>query len=504
MKNTKYILIPMLAIMLTGLMPSCKKGFLDKNPTDAISSQTFWQSDVDVQMGLTGVYRRLQSGFFSNRKLWLETYSDNAYDRHSFFYGFQTLTLGSVNPTNVTTTFYTTPYTGISSCNFFLDNVDKAPISDASKNTYKAEVRFLRALFYFDLVQSYGGVVIYKTSPQTVEASKIKQSTKAEVLAFIHDDLDFAIANLADVPYNGHAVKGSAQALKVKAYLFDQKWPEAAIVANQIITGGKFSLYQGGYDKLFFTATQQNNPEIMFSTKFLAPDNPQIGEGALVEVSWYGSIAPYKNLVDDYEMTNGKRINDPGSGYDAANPYVNRDPRLRTTIELPIDQIVHTDPLPTGFVQRKYIDFSLLPPNKSFDRTFIVKTDANIIHLRYADVLLMYAEAKNEATGPDATIYNALNAIRSRTGVGMPAVDQTVYNTKEKLREFIQHERRIELALEGHRYFDLKRWGLMAAKLAAITSPGGQPLLFGEKNNVLPFPQSELDRNPNLDQNPGY
>ena len=123
---------------------------------------------------------------------------------------------------------------------------------------------------------------------------------------------------------------------------------------------------------------------------------------------------------------------------------------------------------------------------------------------REVTVLLAYAEAKNEVSGPDATIYDALNKIRSRTGVGLPAVDQTKYNSKDLLREFIRHERRIELAMEGHRYFDLKRWGIMAAKLATVKNPAGVTLLFGEKNNVLPFPQGEIDKNQSLIQNPGY
>jgi len=505
--KTKYISILLITSMVIGLLPSCKKTFLDKNPTDAISSETFWKSDADVRMALAGVYRRLQNGFYMQFKCWLDTYSDNAYDRHSFF-GFGELTQGVVNAGNVTGTFYNPPYQGIASCNYFLDNVDKAPISDGDKTKYKAEVRFLRAMFYFDLVQAYGGVVLYKTAPKTVDESKVKQSTKDEVLTFVHEELDFAIANLADVAYAGYAVKGSAQALKAKVFLFQQNWAQAADLANQVITGGKFQLYQGGYPNLFLTATQQGNPEIIFSTKYLAPNNPQGSEGLLVEIGWYGSIAPYQNLVDEYEMANGKMITEAGSGYDPANPYTNRDPRLKMTVKVPTDPFInpdgsvfqHSDPLLTGYTQKKYLDFKMLP----FDRSKTPLTDQNIVHIRYADVLLMYAEAKNEVSGPDATIYAALNAIRSRTGINMPPVDETVYNTKDKLRDFIRHERRVELAMEGHRYYDLKRWNLMQAKLSPLKNPAGAPLNFGEKNNVLPFPQSEIDKNPNLDQNDGY
>ena len=107
-------------------------------------------------------------------------------------------------------------------------------------------------------------------------------------------------------------------------------------------------------------------------------------------------------------------------------------------------------------------------------------------------------------SGPDATIYAALNLVRGRTGINMPAVDQARYDTKDELREFIRHERRIELALEGQRYNDLKRWNIAHIKLPTLQTPSGTPLVFDVKNYVLPFPQSELDNNPNLVQNTGY
>src|SRR5690606_21089180 len=145
-KNTMF-----LQIVLSGFLVSCDKEFLDKNPTDAISSQTFWQNENDVALRLAAVYRRLRDGFYGNRKVWLDTYSDNALDRHTF-YGFATLTQGIVNSTNVNGNFYSPPYAGIASCNFFLENVDRVPIDESTLATYKAEVRFIRSMFYFDLV----------------------------------------------------------------------------------------------------------------------------------------------------------------------------------------------------------------------------------------------------------------------------------------------------------------------------------------------------------------
>lgn len=504
----KYIFSALLASLVLGSTSSCDDSYLDKNPLHAISGATFWKTQTDVEMGLVGVYRRLQSQVFGHRRSMLDGYSDNSFDRHNQL-GFQNPSIGIINPSNVPTALYNQPYEGIASANYFLENVGSVEaVPQATKDVYIAEARFLRAMFYFELVQYFGDVVLYKTAPKTAEDAKIAKSPKAEVLTFIVEDLDNAISKLPAKAYAGHAVKASAQMLKARVRLYQQNWADAAALTSEIIASNVFSIYQGGYANLFLQTTQQGNPEIIFSTKYLAPNNAQGNEGMLVEIGWYGGNQPYKNLVDEYETIMGKMITDPASGYDSANPYEKRDPRLKMTVLVPGDKFVNpdgstfvtTDPVLTGFTQKKYMDASKLP----WDRSKITVTDMNVVHMRYAEVLLAYAEAKNEVSGPDATIYDALNKIRSRTGVGLPPVDQTMYNSKETLREFIRHERRIELAMEGHRYFDLKRWGIAAAKFAAVKNPAGVSLIFGEKNNVLPFPQSEVDRNTNLVQNQGY
>lgn len=509
MKNkNKYITIAMLGIMVLTTHTSCDKDFLDKNPLDAISGATFWKTETDIQMSLTAVYRTLQNNFYGARKPFLDSYSDNALDRHTFF-GFGNYTIGVINANNINAALYNVPYSGIAQCNYFLDNINGvAVVSEANKENYRADVRFIRAMYYFDLVQLFGDVVVYKTAPKTAEEAKIPKTSKADVLKFVVEELDFAISKLPFTAYSGRAVKASAQMVKARLRMYQQNWADAAAITKDIIDSGKFSIYQGGYANLFLTTTQQNNPEIIFSTKFLAPNNPQGGEGMLVELGWYGAVAPYRNLVDDYEMANGKPITESGSGYDATNPYNNRDPRLKLTVLVPGERPVNpdgslfavTDPLLTGFNQKKYMDPSKLP----WDRSKTPVTDMNVVHTRYAEVLLAYAEAKNEISGPDATVYDAIDRVRSRTGINLPSTDRTKHNSKESLREYIRHERRIELALEGHRYFDLKRWGIMSQKLALVKNPAGQTLSFGEKNNVLPFPQNELDRNKSLIQNTGY
>ena len=501
------------ALLLTGI--SCSKEVLDKNPPDSVSTDIFWGSEADVNSAVAGVYSRLQQNFLGYERVYLDGLTDNAFlwDNTNQA-NFNLMTTGSLSASlsGAMGNFYSTPYRAIASCNYFLDNVDKAPMSEAKKNVAKAEVRFIRALCYFDLVQAYGGVVVYKNFPSTLESAKISKSKKEQVYAFIEEDLDFAIANLPDEKYNGHAVRGSAQGLKGRVLITQQKWPEAVAVLQQIITGGKFAL-SNNYAALFRTAGQATaavNTEIMFSTQYLATTNPQRtspgAAGMDIELGWYSLMQPYQDLINDYELTDGKSITESPL-YNPATPFLNRDPRLDLSVKLPNETWRNPNTNAvwggsyssfTGYLVEKYVDLSKAP------FTTATVTDQDYIHLRYADVLLMFAEAKNEVSGPDATVYNAINQVRGRTGINMHAVDQAKYNTKEKLRDYIRHERREEFAFEGQRYNDLKRWNIAHIKLPTLSTPAGKPLVFNMNNYVLPFQQSELDNNPALVQNPGY
>jgi len=496
---------------------SCKKDILDRAPLDSVSTDIFWNSEADVQSGLAGVYSRLQQNFLGYERVYLDGLTDNAFLWDNTNQpNFNLMTTGSLSASlgGALGNIYSSPYRAIASANYFIDNIGKAPITDAKKNTYKAEAQFIRALSYFDLVQGYGGVPLYKKFPATLEEAKIAKSSKEDVYAFIEEDLDFAIANLPDVKYNGHAVKGSALGLKARVLITQQKWAAAVPLLQQVITGAKFGL-SNNYAALFRTAGQATaavNTEIMFSTQYLATTNPQRtspgAAGMDIELGWYSLMQPYQNLVDAYEMTDGKSITESPL-YNPATPYANRDPRLDLSIKLPGE--VWKNPNNgttwsgsynsfTGFLVEKYVDLSRAP----FTTTTAVQTDQDYIHLRYADILLMFAEAQNEVGGPDASVYNAINFVRGRAGINMPPVDQAKYNTKEKLRDYIRHERRIEFAFEGQRYNDLKRWNIAHIELPKLQTPAGKPLVFTTDNYLLPFSQSELDNNPQLKQNPGY
>ena len=360
-------------------------------------------------------------------------------------------------------------------------------------------------------------MIIYRNYFKTLDDAKIAKSPEADVYTFIEEDLNFAISILPDTKYKGHAVKGSAQGLLGRVLLTQEKWADAAAVLKQVIDSAEvkktFDL-SDSYKDLFLTAGQKKatvNREIMFSTRYLAPnDVHRLKPGAAgmnIELGWWLLLQPYSDLADSYQMADGLPASESPI-YDPTNDstrYVNRDPRLDMTMQLPgeiwkdgsgNDWIEIRYLNPTGFKMEKYVDLSLAP----FTNATASVTDQDMIHLRYADILLMYAEAQNEATGPDASVYSALDRVRGRAGVNMPPVDQSRYNTRESLREFIRDERRVELALEGLRYFDMKRWKIAHIKLPTMKTADGTQMVFEQKNYYLPFSQSELNSNPNLVQ----
>ena len=474
--------------------------FLDKNPLDQISSQTFWNTEKEADMALAGVYSRLH--------VYTYRHKDTEWDiMAGDVNGNQTMAVidiarGNIHPTvgSLVANIFSNCYQGISGCNFFLANIEKSPLTSEKLNRYKAEAQFLRALFYSTLVETYGGVPLY-TAPVSIDEAKVAKSTKEQVVQQIIKDLDFAIANLPNNAYtDGHAVKGSALALKAKVLLHGEKWSEAAAVANQIITDGKFNLYSD-FRKLFLASGKANNPEIIFSTRHRAPD---ITTDIDVRWAWHAVVNPRKELVDAYECTDGLPISSSPL-YNPNNWKLNRDPRLLLTIKAFADSVTNSAgkrmgfnynaPSNTGFNPVKYCNWDVLP----IDYSTISEQDWII--LRFADVLLMYAEAQNEAVGPDASVHAAVNRVRAR--VNMPPLPAGL--SKDQMRERIRNERRVELALEGIRWGDIKRWKTAQVYINSLTDPGGAKRTFDPaKHYLMPFPQSEIDINDKLVQNPGY
>ena len=228
MKNKYKISQFSITLLLVFFLSSCEKDFLDKNPLDSVASQGFWKTKADVETGLAGVYSRLQDNFLGYERIYFEGLTDNAYSVINFNQrNIFEMTLGNVSPTTggAISNMYSSPYKAITSCNVFLENVDKAKdnVSATQLDIYKAEVRFIRALSYFDLVRLFGEVPLYKKYFTTIDEGRITKSSKEEIYALIEEDLNFAISKLPDTKYAGHAVKGSAQALLGRVLLTQEK-----------------------------------------------------------------------------------------------------------------------------------------------------------------------------------------------------------------------------------------------------------------------------------------
>ncbi len=512
----KYVAILLVLVSLCG---ACQKDFLDKNPLDQLSGNTFWKTQSDADLALTGCYSFLCKGFnatsvsaagagWGGGSMYWEAITDNGYTISSGN-NFGGISTGVIEGTTggMQSDAYTTSYQVIAACNNFLANIGRVPLDAATMNKYMGEVRFLRAYYYFLLTQLYGDVVLtlHPLSNDNASAT-LPRTPKKTVVDSILADLDFAANNLPNTAYAGHAVRGSALGYKARVLMASYRWQEAAAAAQTIMTEAKFSLYTGGYRNLFLKPGQSNNPEIMFSARYQPPNLASPQDWLM---SYTNSVQVLHYLVDDYECTDGLPT---GSSplYSAAAPYNNRDPRLKLTVIVPgawrgTTAATAFNPtsaaVPSGFLPRKGIDSTRFPT------TYATQSDQDWVMLRYADILLMYAEAQNEAVGPDASVYSAVNAVRARAGINMPPLPAGLSQTDMRTR--IQHERHIEFGLEGTRFFDLKRWQQDRVVIPAVKDPNNAFRTFPLRDTLWPVPQSEIDiansyGNSGYKQTPGY
>ena len=224
-------------------------------------------------------------------------------------------------------------------------------------------------------------------------------------------------------------------------------------------------------------------------------------------VEWHGILNPRQELADAFECIDGLPITESPL-YDPDNWKLNRDPRMLLTLKLFSDPAVkasgevveyaYNGISLTGYEPAKFVDVEVLPID------YATKSEHDWILLRYAEVLLNYAEAKNEFSGPDPSVYAAINEVRARPGINMPPLTEGL--TKDQMRERIRQERRVELAMEGLRYGDIKRWKTAETYIPSLVDPGSNlhRQFDPSKNYVFPFPQSEIDINDKLVQNPNY
>lgn len=496
----KKIIILLLVIS----MVSCDS-LLDVNPTDKYSTDTFWADQEQYNAALTGCYNSLyNSQSFFNGETEMITPNATAYNEAS---GTRGVANGAaLSTTELFANFWNAAYGAIGRANTLLDHIDGAPFDEVLRNRMKGEALFLRALNYSYLVNHFGGCPLITHTPDNEAQGNLPRNTKDEVVAQVISDLELA-ADLLPANYTsadkGRVTKGAALALKARMLLYNELWSEAALASKAVIDLGVYDLFPD-YRGMYLLANE-NNKEIIFDIQYTVP---YFKTGLDNAIQMLNRPAPLKDLVDAYLMTDGKTISE-SLLYNAAKPYENRDPRLLQTIVCigyPYNgkTTKATDVVTTGFGQKKMTSYN----DNTTTSITAGNSELNLIVIRYAEVLLTYAEALNEAGSvPNAEVYWALNKIRKRATVNMPEITPGL--SKEHMREVIRLERRIELACEGLYYMDIKRW-----KTAEIVNNGPIYNYQGRAIEVRSFnpnrdylwaiPEVEIQENKNLEQNPGW
>lgn len=446
---------------------------------------------------------------------------------------------------------YTNLYNGLWVVNTFLQRSPTAVVFPASDlRGLRGEAFFLRGLFHYELFKRYGAVVLATRPFSPAEDLNIPKNSVDEVVKQIVMDCDSAINQIAaastrdwDAANYGRATKAAGMALKAKTLLVYasplynpnnelSRWDNAAKAAKVLMDLNKHSLLSTAlFPSLwdYTTAATSYNNEVIFATPASNTNTIEANNAPISFTGGLGRTNPTQNLVDAFEMTSGKAISDPTSGYDPQNPYVGRDPRLNQFIIYngatfktgSLTRAVETyeggrDNVPSNVNSTKsgYYLRKFLSGNATYNITGTTSVRRPWVLFRYAEVLLNYAEALNEFQGPTDEVYKAVNAVRNRSV--MPSLSGL---TQEQMRERIKNERRVELCFEEQRFFDVRRWkegstylntsvkGMKITKVGTALSYAPfviENRVFADKNYWYPFQQSELNKANKLVQNPGY
>lgn len=562
--NLFYLLVTMLII---SAFTSCE--LLDDKPLDKIGAYDVFKDSTRVDAYVLGLYKYLPQGYnrFDNQAM-LSTASDESTQCISNN-GMTPFVNGSWGPTSNPDAGWTNYYEGIMMVNVLFENIGMLypSTSEAFKNSVLAEAHFLRAYYHFELVKRFGGVPIVTKTFTVNDSPDIPRNSYADCVDFIVKECDSAIMYLPTVEVAarvGRATGVAAMALKSRMLLYaasplfngpdvtgnnnilvgygvedPDRWKKAAEAAHNLLElyPGTISLFNTGanamlkYQNLFINpALAQNKENLLVKTRQqdneIEKNNAPIGY-----TNARGGVCPSQNLVDAYEMKNGKDIHETGSGYDVNNPYANRDPRLAASIQYngatwwnrKVETFIggldaadaDINATKTGYYLRKF----------SNPAAIIFGNTKNGIHyfplFRVGEALLNYAEAMNEAYGPVADPYGngrtakwAVDEVRKRAG--MPAIPANGL-TYEVMKQKIVKERRIELAFEEHRHWDIRRWkiaeevfkdpirGVRIEKKSDsfnYTYYDVEQREFSQKMYLYPIPKNECYKNKSLVQNP--
>ena len=546
-----------LFVFITALLivSSCRK--YEDVPVETVTKDYIWDTKdsngIYASQYLFSVYADLPDGQNRISRDFLDAGSDDAVTSQTVAAPITLLATNGISIFNNPDDAWTKSYTGIRKATNFLNNFHQVPLKNTyEKRSWFGEARILRAFFYFELLKRYGGVPILGDSLLDLEDKiDIPRSSFASCVNFIVKECDRAKDSLRDDPVTdgnyGRFSKDGAQALKARVLLYAAsplynggntgdslngysaydagRWKLAADAAKEIIDEGHYSLQQNFVD--IFTI--QRSQEIIFAKNNTRGKTIESQNGPInfSTAPGSGNTSPTQELVNAFGMKNGLPITDPNSGYDSTHPYVDRDPRFNYTIlyngapwlstqiqtfnggvNRPGGSVTQTQ---TGYYMRKFMpDYENVTSYEDHYRDWI--------YFRYAGVLLGYAEAQNEYSGPSDDVFNAVESVRQRAGLDPYTLDHSI--SKDSLRTIIRNERRKELAFEEQRFWDIRRWkiagevynkglhGISITKTADGLLYNVMPALnsaFDEsKMYFYPIPNTEMVSNSKMRQNPGW
>ena len=512
--------------------------YLDKPPLHQISDDSWWKDATQAQMMVDNCYNYLPDHEIIPYR---DGYSDNGIWRATNVMGDGSLTAFTKQVKDEW------KYEEIAQLNYVLEGLEKAKdfLTEDSYVHMKAEVSFIRAWIFYDMMFYFGDIPLVDHLLTVDESLKVGRTSRNEIWKFIQTEMNEVLADVQKKPTDesGRVNEMVARSFLARISLFEKDYETTLAQTEAVMKSGKYTLYPS-YENMFRPQTDGANSEIIFEFQYSNPLklhdlNRNLSPGASPYAGW-GRMMALENMVDEYECIEGHFISECESfgckhvserqAIDAAGKYGEyefRDPRLKQTIITPGWEWIKNDavafvfdpadengldyiknkPWSTGYSLTKWVDMN----GENEDRT---KAYKNITLIRYADILLMRAEALIESGGDLQEAADLINLIRSRAG--MPQIDNV--GGQSEMREKLRHERRIELAFEGLRYYDIIRWrigdkvrnGDQYGAALMNKETGKRENIFMEKRvwddhmYLWPVPQDARDLNPSLDQNPGW
>lgn len=529
-RNIKFYIFNALAATLM-LQTSCEKFLTIDSPT-GVSDEQWWKTETDAYNALASVYVGIPGGSSGRNIMYYSGLTDESVHRGDFKGDYDGFTRGlATSRWGVSNSIWQDDYTCIRRSNRFLENVDRTFVDAELKARMKLEARALRAYYHMELMMLFGDIPLLTKSLTPLENNQ-PRTNKDEVYAFIVDELKACAEGLPATYVNAdrwRVTSGVCQALLSRLGLYKKDFDLVKSSSKKIIDSGVYKLWvntktkEASYSELFSYAGELNDERIFFKENGCSNAWTTFAPFGIGGETY---LSPTNLVIDNFETRQGKTLQELGSDSTLIyqkNPNYNnnRDPRLAASVFIPYekfqgqytldpfynpsDKIGLTKSTATGYWIKKYVD-ARDRQSKSGTLDFMI--------IRYAEILLNYAEALIESgdwNSPDVLL--SINQLRSRAN--MPAASADKYNSQDRVRTLLRRERQAELAFEGGRYHDIRRWGIdvtvMNGEVFGATNP-----TTGEKVRVQtrsfnkdregwwPIPETELLANPNMTQNPNY